>query len=195
MIFIKNDIIHNTSELIIQDTNCLFKTIKYNGHNFGILTIYRSPNGDINTFLTQFNIVITNIINNHKNSKIIILGDLNINLLDTTLNTTNYIDILNSLNFTSHVYRTRPYSNTCLDHVSSNIINNSLISIHVSLIDSLITDHYPVITQIIETNSHIYSNKTNKEINCYNTINYIKLNKLIKDINWNHNITNKNSLQ
>ncbi|KAF0768390.1 zinc finger MYM-type protein 1-like [Aphis craccivora] len=93
VIFIKNDIIHNTTE---------------------------SPNGDINTFLTQFNIVITNIINNHKNSKILILWNLNINLLDTTQNTTNHIDILNSLNFTSHVnIATRPDANTCLDHKQS----------------------------------------------------------------------------
>jgi hypothetical protein len=96
VIFIKNDIIHSTTELIIQETNCLFTTLKYNDHNYGILTIYRSPNGDINTFLTQFNIIINNIIKNHKKSKIIILGDLNINLLDTSQNTTNYVDILNT---------------------------------------------------------------------------------------------------
>ncbi|KAL4089448.1 hypothetical protein QTP88_024483 [Uroleucon formosanum] len=170
VIFIKNDIIHNTTELIIQDTNCLFTTINFNGHKYGILSLYRSPNGDINTFLAQFNIVITDITNKHKNTKIIIIGDLNINLLDTTQNTTNYIDILNSLNFTSHInIITRPDSNTCLDHVFSNIINNSLITIQVTLIDSLISDHYPVITQIIETNSHIHN------------------------INWNHNITDSNS--
>jgi hypothetical protein len=114
---------------------------------------------------------------NHKHTKIIVLGDLNINLLDTSQNTTNYIVILNTLNFTSYInIATRPDSNTCLDYVFSNIINNSIISVQVSLIDSLITDHYPVITQIIENNSHIYSNNTNKETNFYNTINYIKFN-------------------
>lgn len=164
VIFIKNDIIHNTTELIIQDTNCLFTTIHFNSHNYGILSLYRSPNGDINTFLAQFNIVITDITNKHKNTKIIIIGDLNINLLDTTQNTTNYIDILNTLNFTSRInIITRPDSNTCLDHVFSNIINNSLITIQVTLIDSLITDHYPVMTQIIETSSYIHSNNINKE--------------------------------
>jgi len=193
VVFIKNDI-HNTTELIVQDTNCLFTTINCNGHEYGILSLYRSPNGDINTFLAQFNTVITDITNKHKNTKIIIIGDLNINLLDTTQNTTNYIDILNTLNFTSHInIITRPDSNTCLDHVFSNIINNSLITIQATLIDSLITDHYPVITQIIETNSHIHCNNINKESNYYSTVNYNKLNKLIKDINWNHNITDSNS--
>jgi hypothetical protein len=36
-------------------------------------------------------------------------------------------------------------------------------------------------------------NNTNKETNFYNTIIYNKLHKLIKDINWNHNITDNNS--
>jgi len=77
VIFVNNDIIHNTTELIIQDTNCLFTTINHNGHSYGTYIINLQIS-DINTFLTQFNIIITSIINKHKNTKIIILGDLNI---------------------------------------------------------------------------------------------------------------------
>lgn len=143
------------TELIIQETNSLFTTINHNGHNYGILSIYRSPNGDTNTFLTQLNNVITNITKKHN--------------------------------------RLRLDSNTCLDHVFSNMTNNSPISIQVSLIDSLITYHYPVITQFTETNSHRHSNNTNKETNFYKTINYNTLNRLIKDINWNHNKTDNKS--
>jgi hypothetical protein len=37
VMLINNHIIHNTTELIIQDTNCLFTLIDYNSHKYGIL--------------------------------------------------------------------------------------------------------------------------------------------------------------
>jgi len=193
--FIKEHIINDTIELIIQDTNCLFSLLEHNGHKYGILSIYRSPNGNINNFLIEFNNVITNLLNTHKNTKIIIIGDLNINILDTLHTTENYLDILNTLNFTSHVnIATRPESNTCLDHVFTNIntYTNSQISVQVSLIDSLITDHYPVITQIIDNNSNI-KNNINAERIIYSSINYNKLNDLIKFTKWVDVITDSNN--
>lgn len=91
-------------------------------HNYGILSIHRSPNDNINNFLIEFNTVITSLVNTNKNTKIMIIGDLNINILDTPHNTENYLDILNSHNFTAHVnIATRPESNTCIDHVFTNI--------------------------------------------------------------------------
>jgi len=78
--FIKEHIVHDTIELIIQDTNCLLSLIEHNGHKYGILSIYPSPNGNINNFFIEFNNVITNLLNTHKNTKIIIMGDLNITI-------------------------------------------------------------------------------------------------------------------
>lgn len=180
--FINNNIIHNTTELIIQDTNCLFMLIDHNGQTYGILSIYRSPNGNINNFLIEFNTVITNLVDTHKNTKIIVIGDLNITILNTSHSTENYLDILNRHNFTSHVnIATHPVSNTCIDHVFTNINTNtnSPISPQITLIDSLITDHYPIIAQLIDYNLNTINHNLNKDTIIHNPINYNKLNQLI----------------
>jgi len=75
------NITHNTSKLIDQDKHFLFTTLEYKGHLYGNITLYRYPNGNIITFLIEFNIIITNLV---KNTKIIIINeDLNIDILDS----------------------------------------------------------------------------------------------------------------
>jgi len=90
---------------------------------------------------------------------------------------------------------TRPESNSCLNHVFTNIntYTNSQISVQVSLIDSLITDHYPVITQIIDINFNINNINRNAETIIYSSINYNKLNDLIKHRKWVDVITDSNN--
>lgn len=90
---------------------------------------------------------------------------------------------------------TRPESNTCLDHVFSNFYTNtnSPITTQVFLIDSLITDHYPIITQLIDYNPNTIINNINTNTTIYNSINYNKLHYLIKHTNWVDIITDKNN--
>ncbi|KAL4122954.1 hypothetical protein QTP88_015194 [Uroleucon formosanum] len=63
-------------------------------------------------FLNIKNTIITNIINSHNYITLLLIGDININLLDTTSSTTLYLDLLNSFNFTQYINcPTRPISN------------------------------------------------------------------------------------
>jgi len=67
--FIKNHIIHNKTELnelIIPGINCLYLLTEHNGHKYGILSIYRSLNGNISNFLIYLNNVITKLVNTQK---------------------------------------------------------------------------------------------------------------------------------
>lgn len=86
-------------------------------------------------------------------------------------------------------------SNSYINYVITNINNNtsSLTSVQVSLIDSLITDHYPVITQLIDYNSNTNSNNINTETIIFNRINYNKLNDLIKHTKCSYIMTDSNN--
>jgi len=64
---------------------------------------------------------------------------------------------------------------------------------YLSLIDSLITDHYPIIAQIIDYNLNTINNNINTDTIIFNPINYNKLNNLIKLTNWLDIITYKNN--
>lgn len=88
--------------------------LEHNGRIYSFLFIYRSSNGYINNFLIEFNYVNTNLVNTHKNTKIMIIDDLNINILDDSHNAENYLDILNTLHFSSGVNNVkRPKLSTC----------------------------------------------------------------------------------
>lgn len=80
LVFIKNDIDQISKEFNILDANCTLTIIKKNNLNFGILSIYRSSNGNIIKFIEDLGIIITNIINIHKNIPLILIGDLSINI-------------------------------------------------------------------------------------------------------------------
>lgn len=103
-----------------------------------------------------------------------------------------YLDILNTSNFIPHVnIPTRTISNTILDHVFSNISNNTTCSIQVSLVDSLITDRYPSVTQLINNNcnNNLYNMKS--QTFHKNIINYNQLNILINNFDWRDIINSK----
>jgi hypothetical protein len=79
VIFIQKDINYITAEFIIQDANCLFTTIKFNKINYGIISVYRSPSGNIIKFIEDLEVIITNIFNSYRKLTLILIGDMNIN--------------------------------------------------------------------------------------------------------------------
>lgn len=99
IVFIKNGIDQSNTEYDILDANCILTIIKNININYGILCIYRSPSGNIIKFIEDLNTLITNIIQLHNNIPLIIIGDININILDTTNSTSLYLDLLNTYGF------------------------------------------------------------------------------------------------
>lgn len=47
--------------------------------------------------------IITNIVNSYKHIALILIGDININLFNTTNSTTIYLDLLNYFNFNQYI--------------------------------------------------------------------------------------------
>lgn len=95
--------------------------------------------------------------NDHKYDILSIYRSLNGNISNFLIYLNNVITTFRQ--FTSHVNNvTCLESNTCRYHVFTNINTNSPTFPQVSFIDSLITDHYPVIKQLIYFNSNTINN-------------------------------------
>ena len=143
--------------------------------------LYRSPNSDVNNFLTEFEIIIEKLQNEKKN--VYLMGDLNLNLLnnDKNVKIRNLISILHSNNFLNTITkptRVMGTSATLIDHIWT---NNYLNCIKNGIFYEHISDHFPIFS-IFE----ITRKKEKYKQNEYKEINFRKL----KDDNNIRNICN-----
>ena len=101
--------------------------------------LYRSPSGCINTFCDKFDLLLKFLFS--KKQKFILIGDININVLDHTDPKTQRLrDILDSFNLNWSVNeptRVTATSSTAIDNVITNISNTS-----VHVFNPAISDHF-----------------------------------------------------
>jgi len=82
-----------------------------------MISVYRSLSGNIK-IIEDLEVIIINILNSYRQLTLILIGDMSINLSDTTNFTTLYYDLLNSFNFIQYINcPTRPLTNSCIDHI------------------------------------------------------------------------------
>ena len=123
--------------------------------------IYRIPSSSI----TEFNeIFFENYLQQINRNKIVILGDLNINLYNRESNPTNkYLNNFLSSNFSPLIYyptRVNPGDVTryaLLDHIFTNIHESTTFS---AVLEYQITDHFPIAGFIPVNNSNKCKTKT-----------------------------------
>lgn len=176
VIYINSDINCKIEEPEVLEANCLL--LKINNET-AIIAIYRPPSFlSLDNFLSSLQQLLTSL-SNFKN--IILVGDLNINIKEINLNTSNYLDILAFFGMIpAHYEQTR--GNSCLDHV---IIKTKIYS-HTFILQTAITDHEPVLFCMYSGNQH----KLNK-CKIINKINYEQLLNDCEEIDFNH-VYNKN---
>lgn len=159
---------------------------KINTKVIGITAIYKPPSYNSNFFIQQLDRYL------RQNCKLpgeILVGDINIDLLNLTeQNTHDYLDVLSRYGFNSCINKpTR--EKTCLDHIFIKR-NDTANQPYPAVIQSKITDHNPVFLQIAyqnfekktEKSCAVFGNK-NKTINI---INYKKLNEKLQVVDWQH---------
>lgn len=105
--------------------------------------IYRSPSSSVPEFCTSLQRTLSMIFLEIKN--VILMGDININLVENlSSNSINYLAALNSFGYECLIsLPTRPTSNgngSLIDHAFSNL----LTAPDAGVLDSNITDHYPI---------------------------------------------------
>lgn len=83
---------YNNSELFIQDANCLFTLIKHNDIDYGVVSIYsicpsipKWWHKHIFNRISNYYIIYT-LVSLYKNTKLVIIVDYRIDLLNTTQN-------------------------------------------------------------------------------------------------------------
>lgn len=115
-----------------------------------LLSVYISSSGNIITFIANISTIITNIVNSYKHITLILIGDININLFNTTNSKTIYLDLLNYFNFNQYINFI--IFDLCTTVVSINIFirdNYNYYAINTAFINFLIiTDHYLLFLQI-----------------------------------------------
>lgn len=114
-------------------------------HKITIVCIYRTPHNSISKYDQFFN-TLDNILDKYckkRDCKIIVCGDINIDMLQNNKSVSQMKDILQTYNLKQEVHQiTRPVSGTCIDNIFDNIRG---CKVHVT--DLALSDH---LAQIME---------------------------------------------
>ena len=135
-------------------------------HTIILITIYRSPTGDVTHFLNNLEAALNQIYNNTDN--IILCGDFNINYLADNQNQQALNSLLTSYNLHSIVnFPTRIHNNThtIIDNIFLDTLRNENYSI--SLLINGLSDHDAQVLSLL----NITAPNDNNELYSYRTIN------------------------
>lgn len=117
--------------------------LSHNNKNFILGCIYRSPSSSLTDFLLGLDVILNKLT--AENKDVLLVGDININLLDTEANLcTAYTDCFSGFGFESLINvptRCTPQgSRTLIDHALCNISPPP----HSAVVDVDVTDHFPI---------------------------------------------------
>ena len=150
-----------------------------NNEKFEIYAIYKSPIIKDSDFINN----LEEYLNDKKNNEChqILIGDININILEDTKASLEYVNTLAALGFIPRITkptRTTGKSTSCIDHCFIKT-NKSIDNISSGIIDTKITDHDPIIIKVTT------ENKTNLKQKILNKrINYKKFRTLLETEAW-----------
>ena len=106
------------------------------------IVIYRPPHGSIDTFLTEFSLLLEEQC--LTGYQVLICGDININVMDMSKPaTTRYLDLLDSFSLHQHVNAPTHAKGGNLDHIITKC-NDNRLAVNNLKIGDLVSDHYAV---------------------------------------------------
>ena len=154
-------------------------------NNIIIGTIYRPPSCDIHLFMNEISLILNKL--NKENKSIFIMGDYNVNLLNSDKNVqiSEFIELMYSCSFLPLINRpTRIHKNsvTLIDNIFCNCFNKN-IEMFSGIFSNDITDHYPVfcITKL----HHISKEPQYIETRSFNDENIEAFIQILNSIDWN----------
>lgn len=157
---------HEISEELDSDGNN-FLWVHIKKFSIDIGAVYRQPSSNMGVFLNTYETQLS------KRNRALVFGDLNINILNKDKTTKNYKSILQQNGFkilnkiiSTHCTRETENSKTLLDHVATNLKNNTF---HMALIDSAMSDHKQIYFE-----AHKYQPDSIQKIR-YEAVNYKQL--------------------
>lgn len=123
--------------------DCEFSCIKLSDLNLCVISMYRSPRGNLKTFLENFEIVIKRVIS--KGELIIVCGDFNVEMVKANNSeSVCFSNLLRSLNlFCTFTAPTR--NDSCIDNI---LVNFSKDLYNVTSFEGLFADHVPLLLNV-----------------------------------------------
>jgi hypothetical protein len=180
-LFIQNEIDFVMLDHEIDKANCLSVELKIENRNYTLLSVYRSPSLNIADFINSFDSFLQNTVND---STFLIVGDMNLNLLENCNITNEYLSAVHLNGFRSFINkptRVQGNSNSCIDHIFLKNRNTGNENVIGTIIKSNITDHF--ITTIHINNKKIQS-QNNRILNEKIKIDYENLCHSLESEKW-----------
>ena len=179
-----NVTIRNDLNRSVHYLESLFVEIKYKNISFIVGTLYRRPNSNFNSFLDEYEGILTQISN--ENKLVYLMGDFNLNLLDSkTLSVSRYLNTLNGFNFISTINKPTRISScsaTIIDHIFT---NNYMNFVKNGILYESVSDHMPVFS-CFKLNYPVDNNNVKTEIT-YRSFSEDNLNSFkidLQDVTW-----------
>lgn len=193
-IYIRDHMQYETMNINMISAEILQVEIQYVTHNtLTVFPTYRTPNKSISQFLNEIEQILYHV---SKINKIILIGDINIDIQKTNTNTTKYLSILSSNGLKSLVNnatREGSGSKTCIDHFFIRW-DKKLKEAYAAVVTTDISDHHAIFGSIAEIG---HKTKENIQSDIEYKINNNKVNNGIIKVNWQELInksTNTNEL-
>lgn len=150
-----------------------------------LFAVYRPPSNDIGIFLDEIDLLFQNV---DENRQILYTGDININLLDNTLNVDKYEILMSSHGMRRCIHsetrvesRLLMFTETCIDHfyVRIQMQSRDLIS---AIFQTKISDHYIIMLGVEQNLKCVTLENTKIE---KKVLNDRKVTNALMNIDWN----------
>lgn len=148
-----------------------------------ILSVYRSPSGDLQSFFDKLDDILIRLCN-YRNAKIILTGDLNIDSTPENNKFNSLSDILGCYGLRNHIdgyTRIRDTSASSIDYVCSNFNTEEVLKCEIS--HNALSDHSAQIAEFIIRHTNINTPEYRRSFS-QNNINSFIYN--ISKENWHH---------
>ena len=136
-------------------------TIEFKNMSLLVTLIYRHPRGNIASFLSLLDDILSAKYMQTNKKDIIFCGDININTLEDTKNVKKYQSLIESSKYEFLINdptRVSKHNQTCIDHIFVKIKQNSLINTLIRYLR--MSDHKSILIEL----SHCVKSKTCKTI-------------------------------
>ncbi|XP_059217637.1 uncharacterized protein LOC131994777 [Stomoxys calcitrans] len=158
-----------------------------------IIPIYRPPNKKVKTFLQELEKLLYGI---NRQNKLIITGDVNIDIKKNNNTTSNYLNILSSYGLQCMINEVTREDNsnqsmTCIDHLFARW-DKQFVQAYAAIIRIDISDHFAIFGSVDETKSSL-NHTQDRQTNETSTINISKVNQQINDTDWERIIISSNN--
>lgn len=155
VVLIRNNINFKYNIVSIGNFKSIEISLKSNNKTFLVTALYRPPS-NVKKDIQAFNEKLQNYLKTLKNyfDFHLLVGDLNIDILDKKEVINDYLNILGEEGFIAAINnytRVEGNTKTCIDHIfiRNKVQNNNNYNYNPVILQSNITDHYSVILQII----------------------------------------------